>query len=204
MRRTYAQEEGAAYAAAAADAVPLSEAASFAATAAAEAAARDGGIRRGTSKGGRVVGRHRVDHRLLVVGLHDLPPPWDVHTPITSHTGQQQQQQQLTGAQGVGSDTGSDHQPSSSGSSSSSSSIVPGSRATGFGGLSSQQLDDVLLSSWLPRANSANGTLDGVGLGIYRYSLPAVNSDRATHLLQFDGASRNNPGGCGWGVLEDS
>jgi hypothetical protein len=79
---------------------------------------------------------------------------------------------------------------------------VPGGRATGFGGLSTAQLDDVLLSSWLPRRRETHGTFDGVGLGRLRYSLPAVNSDRATHLLQFDGASRNNPGGGRGSCLE--
>lgn len=36
----------------------------------------------------------------------------------------------------------------------------------------------------------------GGGLGSERYSLPAVASECATHLLQFDGASRGNPGAC--------
>lgn len=197
MQRTYTAEEGAAYAAATAEAAATTAAAaarqlagnstsstttSPAAAAAAAAGLAAAGGSSGSSKlvFGRVVGRHRMDNnRVLVVGLHKLPPPWELP-------------EEAQGAQPTSAPSGNSSSSSSDATSSSPSSPTS---VGGLGAVCTLDLDDFLLSSWLP-ATKTRGTREGVGLGRHqRYDLPTVQSDRATHLLQFDGASKNNPGG---------
>jgi hypothetical protein len=208
MQRLFTPQEGAAYAAAAAaqagsdsgDAQKLAAAAAAAGAGYEGAAGVEGLGEAGAASsrlvGGRLVGRHRLNQRLLVVGLHSLPTGWEPGQPVTQagaegnssinppgrhsadaaaeqHT--QHLQQQVAGAQVTR--THPPHETSSN----SSSSIIAG------GG-------DMLLPSWAVQSSAA-GTSEGAGLGTSRYQLPPVNSDTATHLLQFDGASRGNPGG---------
>jgi hypothetical protein len=119
-----------------------------------------------------VVGRHRMDQRLLVVGLHPLPPP---------QQGPEVQTPQLAPV--------SEHTVCTS---------SPAGAAAAVGAdAASADAASVELASWLP-ASRALSSSDAVGLGDGRYSLPAVSSDTATHILQFDGASRNNPGMVVW------
>jgi hypothetical protein len=209
MQRLFTAQEGAAYAAAAAaqagsdsdDAQQLAGAAAAAGAGYEAAASVEGLGEAGAASsrlvGGRLVGRHRLNQRLLVVGLHSLPPGWEPGQPVTQagaadnsssdapgrhsanaaaeqHT--QHLQQQVAGAQVTR--TPPTHETNSNGNASS---IIAG------GG-------DMLLPSWAVQSSAA-GTSEGAGLGTSRYQLPPVNSDTATHLLQFDGASRGNPGG---------
>jgi hypothetical protein len=181
LGRTFNPHEGAAYAAAAAQQAAGPEAEATAAAVGEDAT--DGAVGRagaGSSSsssssrlvGGRVVGRHRLDQRLLVLGLHSLPPGWEPGQPLQH----QQLQQQAAGA-----DTAAENpsEPASSEDSSGSSLFLSG-----------EQLPQPAWSV----TKSAAGSSEGAGLGTSRYQLPPVNSDRATHLLQFDGASRGNPG----------
>jgi hypothetical protein len=116
-------------------------------------------------KHGRVVGRHRMDHRLLVVGLHKLPPPWDTHG--TSQQQQQQQQQQEGPVSALtASPTAATATSCRSGRSSLSLSSSNSSSSSGRGGLGAtcSQLDDLLLASWLPTQKRMS-SMEGVGLG---------------------------------------
>jgi hypothetical protein len=204
MARAFTPEEGAAYAAAAAAEAIASSLDDDEASDAAAGLGHEGGEGLGaagaaSSKlvGGRVVGRHRLNQRLLVVGLHALPPGWQPGQPLqqdgstidasckhvqeqhsAAAAGEQRPQQMLQ--QIAGAEVPATPPAHSSSIDSSSSSILAG--------------EDLLLPSWAV-ASSAAGSSEGAGLGTSRYQLPPVNSDTATHLLQFDGASRGNPGG---------
>jgi hypothetical protein len=205
MARLFTPQEGAAYAAAAAaqagsDGDATQELAAAGAAGFELAVGVEGLGEAGAASsrlvGGRVVGRHRLSQRLLVVGLHSLAPGWQPGQPLqqasaggsssddmpVQHSADaaadqhaQQLQQQMAGAEVT--KTPPPHVTSSS----SSSSIITGGA-------------DLLLPSWAVQSSAA-GTSEGAGLGTSRYQLPPVNSDTATHLLQFDGASRGNPGG---------
>lgn len=164
MLRTYTPAEGEAYAAAAVaaaaaegtvDGVPAAQHLASAGLSEPSGSSSSGV---GRLLGGRVVGRHRLTHRLLVVGFHKLPAEWEA-----GHQPAKQPQQQVEGPP------------------------PPHDAAAAADGA------DLLLPTWLPGSRALSSS-EGVGLGDQRYQLPHVNSDTATHLLQFDGASRNNPG----------
>ncbi|KAF8066161.1 hypothetical protein HT031_002483 [Scenedesmus sp. PABB004] len=236
MSRCFTPQEGAAYAAASASAdVPgalppgLDTGGGEVQEDEADTAADDAGHR---LVGGRLVGRHRLTHRLLVVGLHKLPPDWEAPAAWEAVTAaaaaqqppqpqlqpqphaqqgpqqQQEQQEQQDQEQPVPSPPSPPQQRRRRRRLSEAPQAVSrddGAQAAGggAGGEAVEGLEDVLLPSWLPGSRAA-GSSEAVGLGSERYSLPPVTSDTATHLLQFDGASRNNPGrgGYGW-VLFD-
>ncbi|WIA29900.1 hypothetical protein OEZ86_012369 [Tetradesmus obliquus] len=213
MGRTFSPREGAAYAVAAAAQAgagsPTDAPQDLTAGLAVELEGDEAGeAAPGSSRlvGGRVVGRHRLNQRLLVVGFNQLPGGWEPGQPLqpasaggsgSKHAAEQrstaaadnqeahQLAQQVAGAEAVA--TPEAH----------------GSVVDSISGSIISIGEDLLLPSWAV-TGSAAGSSEGAGLGTSRYTLPPVASDTATHLLQFDGASRGNPGRAGYGwVLFD-
>lgn len=209
MGRTFSPREGAAYAVAAAAQAgagsPTDAPQDLTAGLAVELEGDEAGeAAPGSSRlvGGRVVGRHRLNQRLLVVGFNQLPGGWEPGQPLqpasaggsgSKHAAEQrstaaadnqeahQLAQQVAGAEAV---------------------ATPEAHGSVVDSISGSMIsigEDLLLPSWAV-TGSAAGSSEGAGLGTSRYTLPPVASDTATHLLQFDGASRGNPGGTAGGV----
>eukprot|EP00879_Flechtneria_rotunda_P010815 GHRR01011302.1.p1 GENE.GHRR01011302.1~~GHRR01011302.1.p1 ORF type:complete len:615 (+),score=222.39 GHRR01011302.1:450-2294(+) len=209
MKRVYTPQEGAAYAeatniATAAQSQSTEEQgnAAIASNAAEQQLAAVGlttpPIAQGPTRlsGGRVVGRHRLTHRYLVVGLHKLPADWE---PCLPQQAMQHATQQHSKSGNKWSISMSVPAESRTAAVSGRTAVVEGETAASAAasaawGHQSEQLP------WLPGRSAASGS-EGVGLGEHRYELPHVSSDTATHLLQFDGASRNNPGRGGYGYV---
>eukprot|EP00775_Hariotina_reticulata_P004362 gene4362-4615_t len=173
MRRIFSPQEGAAYAAAAAASASIPDlpnptecvtgaAGSQTARQQLQAAGLSQVQDMGHSSrllGGRVVGRHRLTHRLLELSS---------------------EKQHSSAPQSFGSEAAE-----------AAGDVLDDGAAAG---------DSMLLNTWLPTSRAAS-TSEGAGLGEQRYQLPQVSSDMATHLLQFDGASKNNPGRAGYGYV---